>query len=395
MDQSRYRPEVDGLRAVAVLGVLFFHAGFQSFSGGFLGVDVFFVISGFLITRLIRDEVATGWLGFAHFYLRRARRLFPAMFVTLLATLVGASLLFAPPHFERFGGELLHAALSVSNFYFWHEAGYFDTAAQFKPLLHTWSLSVEEQFYVLWPPLLVFLLRRGRVRTLLGLLFLAGLASLLLAEALTSGLFAFWLLPFRAFEFCIGALTVWLVRFRPANTAWLDPVLLGGIALVVGSFVVFTRATSFPSTASLVPCIGAALVIYSGTARRAARLLNNRAAVGIGLISYSIYLVHWPMIVFWGYWKLEPASESERYALCALSVGVGWVMYRFVEMPFRRPDGPTRNLSPAGFGLACALLTPRRRILVMFSRVLRVYAAGAVLSARYSGFGGRLPGRGA
>ena len=159
---SNYRPDIDGLRALAVLCVIFYHLGFESFSGGYVGVDVFFVISGYLITNLIVDEVKeTKSFNFANFYVRRARRLFPALFFTCLLSFIFAFLLFSPLHFDRFGGALTSTMMSISNFFFWNESGYFNASSDFKPLLHTWSLSVEEQFYFLWPATLVFLLIRA------------------------------------------------------------------------------------------------------------------------------------------------------------------------------------------------------------------------------------------
>ena len=159
----QYRPDIDGLRALAVFSVLFFHLGFTTFGGGYVGVDVFFVISGFLITQLIRAEVQrTESFRFSNFYMRRARRLAPALFFTFALCFAFAVVLFSPSDFERFSGALVHAVVSLSNFYFWTESGYFDTAATVKPLLHTWSLSVEEQFYLVWPATMVFLLLKAR-----------------------------------------------------------------------------------------------------------------------------------------------------------------------------------------------------------------------------------------
>ena len=177
-----YRPDIDGLRAIAVLVVVLFHFEVDAFAGGFVGVDVFFVISGFLITRLIRHDVDAGRFSFGVFYIRRVRRLFPALFVTIVVTFIAASVLFTPLHLERLGGSALHALLSVSNFYFWTESGYFDATSTVKPLLHFWSLSVEEQFYLVWPALLVALLTRTRSRVALVVFIVAaGLASLLLS----------------------------------------------------------------------------------------------------------------------------------------------------------------------------------------------------------------------
>ncbi len=201
-----YRPEIDGLRAVAVLLVIFFHYQFSIFGGGYVGVDVFFVISGYLITRLIKDQVEGGNFSITSFYVRRMRRLFPALFFTLIITTLAAFLLFSAEHLERYGQSLIYALISVSNFFFWQEAGYFDLNAIVKPLLHTWSLSVEEQFYLIWPGLLLLLFYPKKSSlALLGLAIVA-VGSLYLSESFLSSdpKAAFFLMPLRAFEFCIG-----------------------------------------------------------------------------------------------------------------------------------------------------------------------------------------------
>lgn len=374
---ARYRADIDGLRAVAVLGVVLFHLDVAPLGGGFVGVDVFFVISGFLITRLIRDEVlATGSFNFPNFYMRRARRLFPALFFTLCVSFLLAAAFFSPQHLEEFGGSLVHAALMVSNVFFWSEAGYFDTEAAFKPLLHTWSLSVEEQFYLVWPLVLVFLLRKAPRRSAPVVLVLGAGLSLALNHAFADGSvgalarlspavaawFAdgqssiFYLAPFRAYELALGALMAWLVRFQPKNRLVLEPLVPAGLALIVYPFFAFTRETPIPSWNALVPCLGAALIIYGGTARHSGRLLDNRLAVGIGLRSYSLYLVHWPAIVFYKYRVAETLSIADRLVLGLGSLAAAAAMYRLVERPFRHRRPSAGDWPPSRFGFACALL---------------------------------------
>jgi peptidoglycan/LPS O-acetylase OafA/YrhL len=351
---SRYLPDIDGLRALAVLAVIFFHVGFQGFSGGYVGVDVFFVVSGFLITRLIRDQIALGKFSFSRFYLRRARRLFAALFFTLLVTFGAAYILFSPEHLEQFGGSLLYVILSISNFYFWGESGYFDTAAQFKPLLHTWSLAVEEQFYLVWPLTLFLLLKKPSRRLPPVFIVVAGALSLFLGSrwlvADPSG--AFYLAPFRVVEFAFGAILVWLIARQPRHPLVLEALVLGGLGLIAYAVVTFTPETSFPTLISLAPCLGAALVIYAGSARYSGLILRNPLAVGIGLISYSLYLIHWPIIVFYRYYKTD-LSEVERYAIVGVSLAAATLMYWFVEQPFRRGF---RGATPSAFGFVCAML---------------------------------------
>lgn len=358
MDPSRYRPDIDGLRAIAVLGVVLYHAGSDTFSGGFVGVDVFFVISGFLITRLINDGIQRGSFSFSHFYVRRARRLFPALFFTLSLTLIFASFIFLPQHLERFGGALLHSILSVSNFYFWSESGYFDTGAHLKPLLHTWSLSVEEQFYLFWPSIFYLLVTSTKKNIAPVFIFITGIISFYLSVLWVKNdpTAAFYLAPFRVFEFAIGAIMVWLVDCPPKRKYFLEPIFLIGMALILYPIFTYTPETPFPGKNALIPCIGTALLIYSGTAKYGGRLLNNRLAVGIGLISYSLYLIHWPVIVFYKYYfvrpRLGPLSAS---AIIVISIIGATLMYFFVEKPFRSATPQPGRFSAPAFGLTCAL----------------------------------------
>ena len=381
---SDYRPDIDGLRALAVVLVVLFHTGLGPFTGGFIGVDVFFVISGFLITRLIVDEVAsTGTFGFSRFYARRARRILPALFFTIGLSAVFAFLLFSPEHLESFAGAMLSAVASVSNIFFWQESGYFDAEAITKPLLHTWSLGVEEQFYAFWPILLVFLLGASARVVALGI-FAAGAASLWLSgwmlggEMLpaikaalpwTSGWMneapaaAFFLTPFRVFEFAIGALMVWMIRFQPDRSIFAELLVLVGLAMILYAAVTYTNQITFPYLNALLPCLGTALVIHSGTAPVGGLLLSNRISVGAGLISYSIYLIHWPLLVFWTYYKFAPLVEIEKFALCAITVVCAWLMYRFVEQPFRTPTAAAlrwrpRYVAAISLAAAFALMVP-------------------------------------
>lgn len=336
---GQYRPDIDGLRAISMLAVLFYHLDFEQVRGGFIGVDVFFVISGFLITRLILRDLAAGTFSLRAFYLRRVRRLGPALAVTVLLSCVASFLLLAPEHLARFGGSAVAAVLSVSNFYFWQEAGYFDASAIVKPLLHTWSLSVEEQFYLIWPALLLAL-AGWRAWAPLAFIAVAGVVSLIAGEQWLQldRAAAFFLAPFRVVEFAFGAIMVWGVRFQPRRPLLLEPVALAGLALIAYAAVNYTDDTPVPGLAAVVPCLGAALLIHAGQARFAGRLLNNPVAVGLGLISYSLYLVHWPIIVFLRYFKYADLSFAERWTIAAIAIGMATLMYWFVERPFRSRD---------------------------------------------------------
>ena len=353
--KNGYLPHVDGLRAIAVLVVIFFHLDAPLLPGGYVGVDVFFVISGFLITSLLKEELEnTGHLRLKSFYVRRIRRLAPALLVTLLVTFVFAALVFSPSYLQRSAGALSSSLLSVSNFYFWLEADYFDTSASLKPFLHTWSLSVEEQFYLIWP-ISVLLAYRSRFKwTLLSLIFLVSSLSLFINFSLADGQSwflstyfpfiaelvgngkstIFYMLPFRVYEFGVGAALVWLMSLRLPRTIFYDIAFLIGAGLIYYSVVAFDESLIFPYWYALVPCIGAALVIFSGASSRFGFFINNKYLVWVGLISYSLYLVHWPVIVFASYIVGEISVAGHVVVLFLIFI-LACSLYKFVERPLR------------------------------------------------------------
>ena len=346
---GRYRPDIDGLRTIAVLAVLFFHLDIALFSGGYVGVDVFFVISGFLITRNIVNDIEAERFRFSNFYVRRARRLFPALFFTLALTLAVGAFILTPDHMARLGNSLIFALFSLSNFYFWSASGYFDTAAELKPLLHTWSLSVEEQYYLIWPAILVALMSRKSPRLVLCILVLTGLLSLYFTETWlsTDGAGAFYLPMFRVIEFAFGAVCVWACRYPPPTNAAAEILTALGLAMIALAVFAYDRETRFPGLAALTPCFGTALLIYAGPAKYLGRILDNRLCVGIGLTSYSLYLVHWPIIVYYKYWKLEPLSPLDQTIIVAVSIALATWMYFFIERPFRFGSKTKHYLRPA------------------------------------------------
>ena len=352
-----YRPDIDGLRALAVLSVLFFHVGISAFSGGFVGVDVFFVISGFLITRNIVSDIEKHKFSFKKFYMRRVRRLFPALFFTLVLTFVVCVFLFPVESLARVAKVTIFSIFSTSNFIFWNEAGYFDTPTNFKPLLHTWSLSVEEQFYLVWPALLVLLLLLFRNLTALVFLLLLGLASLWSAEYLldTDDAAVFYLTPFRIIEFVIGAACVWLVAYKTKSNGLLEALFLLGLGMILYAVSSYSTVTRFPGANALLPCIGAALVIFAGTAKYSGRLLNNRLMVGIGLISYSLYLAHWPLLVFLQWSQVESPTVAQNLVVAVVSVFVAIFMYFYIEKPFRYQHQPTAAYDTSKFIRVCVI----------------------------------------
>ena len=351
----QHRPDIDGLRAVAVGLVLLFHVG-APVHGGFVGVDVFFVISGYLITSIIHGELAQGRFSLLRFYQRRARRILPALLAVLLATTLAAGWLLLPDAYRDFGGSLAATALFASNFYFWSQSDYFSTAAESLPLLHTWSLAIEEQFYLLLPLLLMALHRRGLAQ-LRWLIAALALASLLLGEMQLRSQqadAAFYLLPARAWELLLGSLLA--LGAVPVAKSRLLRELLGaaGLALILYAGLRYTDGTPFPGLAALLPCVGAALIIHSGAGGGTwtARLLSLRPVVFVGLISYSLYLWHWPLIVLYQQGLFGDFLKPQKLALLAASLALAVLSWRYVEQPFRRPataaSGPGRQVFAAG-----------------------------------------------
>ena len=354
--KNTYRPDIDGLRAVAVLSVVLYHAGFSTFSGGFVGVDVFFVISGFLITRLLVNEVhSTNKIDYARFYLRRSRRLLPAMFFTLICTTILGVWFLSPQQLESYGASLLHSVLSLSNIYFYSESGYFDTASSLKPLLHTWSLGVEEQFYFIWPFMLsLFASKKLGAPVLVAIV---GVVSFYFSYVLIADQpdAVFFMTPFRVFEFSIGAALVWFMSKGPNNNIILDILLLIGLALIAFAVFGYNETTRFPGVNALLPCIGAAICIYAGNAKYVGKVLSNKLFVGIGLISYSLYLAHWPLMVFYkNYINIGELRTLESMLLVAVSLVCAVFMYFFIEKPFRtaKPNNSRFIVACTFFALA-------------------------------------------
>ena len=298
LPHHKFRTDIEGLRALAVLAVVINHVGIELLSGGFLGVDIFFVISGFLITGNICRDIEAGKFKMTSFIGRRIKRLFPALIVTILATLCASYIWLSPGLALSTAKSALAGTVSLSNFWFLSEVGYFDTRAGQKPLLHTWSLGVEEQFYLVWPFLLMLAARiagrRGYIIMIAGL----GLLSLIAAQVWLkiSPSSVFYLTQFRLFEFAIGGLVAILcptgIKKNLATVVWSL-----GIILVFGSLFLFDKTTPMPGVLSLIPCLGVALVIIAGVESRFDKLLSNKVARLIGRLSYSVYLVHWPITV--------------------------------------------------------------------------------------------------
>ena len=355
-----YRPDIDGLRAVAVMLVVLFHAGISAVPGGFVGVDVFFVISGYLITRLIAPEIAAGAFSIAHFYERRIRRLFPALLAVVLACLVTGFFIQTPLDYRDLGRSALATIVFIANFYFAKNTGYFDGAAEEKPLLHMWSLAVEEQFYLVFPLALWLVVRFARLR-------LAQIAvacwGLSLAASIIQTYYdpvnAYFLPHTRVWQLLTGsAIALGLVpTWRSAVAA--EAAALAGLAAIVSAALLYSSATPFPGWQALLPCLGAGALVHAGQARRtlAGRALGAPPVLFIGLASYSIYVWHWPILVFAKYWLLRELLPAERWGIIGLALLAGLASWRFIERPFRGSGAalPGRRIF-AGAGAAVALV---------------------------------------
>lgn len=333
-----YRREIDGLRALAVLPVILFHAGLPGFHGGFVGVDVFFVISGYLITTIILAELDRGAFSIVSFYERRARRILPALFFVIAALLPFAWLWMTAAEAKEFGDSLVAVGLFLSNVLFWRQSGYFDTANELKVLLHTWSLAVEEQYYVFFPPVMLLLWRWGR--KWIGVLMAAVVVlSFLLADwgATHRPTASFYLLPTRCWELLLGALAAWHMRGRsPVGSLRNELGAALGILLIAIACLTLDSHTPFPGRYALLPTLGATLIILCASPQvMAGRLLGNRSLVGIGLISYSAYLWHQPLFALG---RIRADGEPPLVLMASLilaSLVLAYFSWRFVEQPFR------------------------------------------------------------
>lgn len=341
----KYRSEIDGLRAIAVVPVIFFHAGFEYFSGGFVGVDVFFVISGYLITTIILSEKEQGVFSLANFYERRARRILPALFFVMLVCLPFAWLWLLPSDMKNFSQSLVAVSSFSSNILFWREAGYWGAVNELKPLLHTWSLAVEEQYYILFPLFLMFMWR-FRKRWILSSFMAVAAISLFTAQwgAYNKPVANFFLLPTRGWELAIGACIAFYFLYRKQTIRALlshrivDEILsLIGLLMIGYAVLVFDKTTPFPSFYALIPTVGAGLIIlFSSVETLVGRLLSTKLFVGIGLISYSAYLWHQPLLAFTRRASLTEPSQLILAAMAVLSLPLAYLSWRFIEKPFRK-----------------------------------------------------------
>ncbi|MEE6443160.1 MULTISPECIES: acyltransferase family protein [Pseudomonas] len=356
--QLAYRPDIDGLRAIAVILVLLFHFNL-GVPGGFIGVDVFFVISGYLITEVIKAACEANRFSFADFYARRLIRLHPGLITTVALCLGAGYLLMDPASFASLASSGQYAVFAASNVFFWLNSGYFDASAHTQPLLHTWSLAAEWQFYLAWP-LVVWASLRVSERFLAVVLVVLAVVSLIASQHMLTvdATASYFLMPFRVFELAAGALMVYATKARAGET--LESVLLAvGLAIIVASAFLLDSASPFPGLAALPPCVGAALCIYAGRSKLGG-ILRTRPMVWVGVISYSVYLVHWPIVVFYKYFVFREVTVIESIGIFVASILAGWAMYNLVEsrfMPGKVKTNTVRYLASAAMTAAVFALS--------------------------------------
>ncbi|MCF8881614.1 acyltransferase [Erythrobacter sp. SN021] len=359
----KYRPEIDGLRAVAVVPVVLYHAGFDGVAGGFLGVDVFFAISGYLITSIIVSENSRSTFSILNFYERRIRRIIPLLYFVILVSIAVAYLTLLPAHMNDFSESVVAVIFFVSNILFYKESGYFAVASELKPLLHTWTLAVEEQYYVLFPPFVALVWRFG-IKWLICLLGVAAAASLLLAQwgAAAHPEAAFYLLPTRGWELLAGSLLA-VIEFKYKCWKKNNFLSLVGLIMIFFSFIFLDATTPTPSFYTCIPVLGSVLVLmFAGRGTAAHKVLSNRAMVAIGLMSYGVYLWHQPIFVFARHVTQPDLTTGLKVILIVSVFAISYLTWRFLEKPFRNRQSVSRkqllsffaifSVALLGFGIA-------------------------------------------
>ena len=333
----KYRPDIDGLRAVAVVGVLLFHFGLGC-PGGFVGVDVFFVISGFLITQIILNDVENHRWSLANFWERRLRRIWPACVVMTAVVLAGGWIVMLPADYRALANDAVAQLFMAGNFRYWLGTDYFANAADLRPLLHTWSLAVEEQFYILWPVVLPIIWRMGRpwcisvVALFIVVSFGVGVVLTPLIPATV-----FYLLPFRAWQLASGAMIAMAPNLKPQSAAQSNAALATGLILIGFSYAALDCTTPYPGWYALVPTVGAGLAVIAGRGPQSllVQMLGATPMRSVGLMSYSLYLVHWPIAAMYRY-VYGPFDVVRALLLLGVSVAAAAVSYTAIELPFRR-----------------------------------------------------------
>ncbi|NCN26250.1 acyltransferase [bacterium] len=382
----KYRAEIDGMRAIAVLAVIFFHAGFKHFSGGYVGVDIFFVISGYLITTQITQEIKKSNFSLLYFYERRARRILPLLFAVCLITSPLAFIHLSNRDFYDYAQSLIASSLFSSNILFFFESGYFDSLVDTKPLLHTWSLALEEQYYLVFP-LLLLMLKGWNSKKVFASILLLTISSLLLAQAFVEEYpsATFYLLPFRGWEILIGALLAcfevyWPKQLKKINHSISNCLSFIGLVFIITSIFIFSPETPFPSFYTLLPTIGSVLILgFARPQTFAHYILRSRLLVGCGLISYSLYLWHQPLFAIVKYRRLlEPSSELMMF-YSLLLFPLSYFSWRWIEQPWRNKNFLSQKSVFQFSGLGILLFTALSSAFI-FSKNERALYAGEGLA---------------
>jgi peptidoglycan/LPS O-acetylase OafA/YrhL len=361
----RYRPDIDGMRAFAVMAVVLFHAGLSAVPGGFVGVDIFFVISGYLITGLIVDKLRQGTFSFWDFYARRTRRIYPALFVLIPFVLLFGYFILTPGEYEELGRSAIYSAAFLANIFFWLNTGYFDLAAMTMPLLHLWSIGVEEQFYLMWPVTLVLVWRfvpLSRQATLIALIVVTTLLVLLCIVWTHYDAKAAFYLPFtRLWEFTLGALALALPEIKRPRVA--DALSIAGLIAMLVAALSFDEGLAYPGYYALLPCLGTTASIWAGDRSLMGKVFSLTPNVLLGKISYSLYLWHWPVFVYYGFYAGAEATSQAKLLLVPVIIAIAYLSWRFVEMPIRHRKGyPRRHVM---YGAATAAVAACLALIVV------------------------------
>lgn len=369
----QYRPDIDGMRAIAVLGVMFFHAGL-GFPGGYVGVDVFFVISGFLITSIILNDLRNQRFSMIHFWGKRIRRILPAVSLVVLFILVVGWLIMGPRDYKRLGEQVLTLIILAANIKFWKENDYFDKAADTNPMLHTWSLSIEEQFYLFLPVILLLLFKFNRERWIYPLLWITITLSLVGSIVISQShpRANFFLIPTRIWELDVGALLAFRMPTLSRRSANIFSIV--GLSGILIPYFAYPQGITFPGISALPPVLGAAMIIIAGTQKGSiaeigsdsnfrpliTKLLSIKPLVFIGLISYSLYLWHWPILAFQKFLYLDSSNIWIQLLLLISATVIAWISWRYVEQPFRKRSNfqKTYKVYIAGAVMTLLLLLP-------------------------------------
>jgi peptidoglycan/LPS O-acetylase OafA/YrhL len=358
----KYRADIDGLRAVAIIPVVLYHAGIKLFSGGYIGVDVFFVISGYLITSLITDDIEKNRFTLKNFYFRRIKRIFPALYLVLAVTAAAAYFVFLPLDFTGYGKSLTATVYFLSNVLFWRESGYFAEASELKPLLHTWSLAVEEQFYIFYPLALAAVSKfmKKRYAAAVSVIFIFSLVLSSIGVYVKHSA-AFYLLPSRAWELMLGALAAFSFMPRLERPALRNLLSVTGLCFVAASIFIYDSSAKFPGLNALLPCIGTFLLIYAGQHEENAvsRILDRKLPVFVGHLSYSWYLWHWVLFAFRNYVDNVTADYflKSNIFIIIFSLFLAYLSYTFVEKPFKNLKYSSAGKLFAGTAIVMLLLS--------------------------------------